>query len=74
MRAVRASGPMLTSAPLTVMVNEHTASASEIFAGALHDNCRALIVGTRSAFAPLVMSEMQDCFHYPVVLLAWGPH
>lgn len=46
-RAVRAVGPPLTAAPLTVMVNEHTASASEIFAGALHDNCRALLVGTR---------------------------
>lgn len=48
-RAVRASGPPLTAAPLTVMVNEHTASASEIFAGALRDNCRALLVGTRHA-------------------------
>lgn len=48
-RAVRAEGPPLTAAPLTVMVNEHTASASEIFAGALHDNCRALLVGTRHA-------------------------
>ena len=47
-RAVRAVGPPLTQVPLTIMVNEHTASASEIFAGALHDNCRALIVGTRS--------------------------
>ncbi len=46
-RAVRSSGPPLTMAPLTIMVNEHTASASEIFAGALHDNCRALLVGTR---------------------------
>ena len=48
-RAVRAVGPPLTAAPLTIMVNEHTASASEIFAGALHDNCRALLVGTRRA-------------------------
>lgn len=48
-RAVRAEGPPLTAAPLTVMVNKHTASASEIFAGALHDNCRALLVGTRQA-------------------------
>lgn len=46
-RAVRAVGEPLTSKPLTILVNEHTASASEIFAGALRDNCRALLVGTK---------------------------
>jgi len=37
----------LTHAPLTLLVNERTASASEIFAGALRDNCRAVLVGSR---------------------------
>ena len=46
-RAVRAVGEPLTLKPLTILVNEHTASASEIFAGALRDNCRALLVGTK---------------------------
>lgn len=46
-RAVRAAGEPLTTRPLTILVNEHTASASEIFAGALRDNCRALLVGTK---------------------------
>ena len=46
-RAVRAVGEPLTTRPLTILVNEHTASASEIFAGALRDNCRALLVGTK---------------------------
>ena len=46
-RAVAAAGPPLSAAPLTLLVNGHTASASEIFAGALRDNCRALLVGTR---------------------------
>ena len=42
-----AAGPPLTRAPLTLIVNGHTASTSEIFTGALRDNCRALLVGTR---------------------------
>lgn len=37
----------LTQAPVTLLVNERTASASEIFAGALRDNCRAVLVGSR---------------------------
>ncbi|GAB5369640.1 hypothetical protein AAMO2058_001422400 [Amorphochlora amoebiformis] len=40
-------GP-LTTKPLLVRVNFLTASASEILAGALQDNCRAVLVGTRT--------------------------
>lgn len=52
----------LTSDPLVVLIDGGTASASEILAGALQDNHRAKLVGTRTFGKALIQSlyELSD--------------
>lgn len=53
------NGGALTNQPITVLVDDQTASASEILAGALQDHDRALLVGRRTFGKALV----QKPFH-----------
>ena len=43
-----ANGKALTDLPLVILVDRYSASASEILAGALKENKRAIVVGTRT--------------------------
>jgi len=45
---ISSTGNLIWDRPMVMLINESSASASEILAGALHDNQKAVLVGTNS--------------------------
>ena len=57
------SGGLFAEGDLIVMINEYSASASEIVAGAIQDNDRGMIVGRRSFGKGLVQQQFELSDH-----------
>ena len=54
--------------PITVLIDEFSASASEIFSGAIQDNDRGMIIGRRSFGKGLVQQQMNLSDHSAIRL------
>ncbi len=58
----KTSGAAITDLPLVVLINNDSASSSEIFAAAVQDNGRALLVGTRTYGKGVMQNTAQLSF------------
>lgn len=68
-----ANGRALTDKPLIILVNEGTASGSEILSGALQDNQRAILVGTKTVGYNSIQSVrgLEDGSGLAVTIAKW---
>jgi carboxyl-terminal processing protease len=62
------AGDTLPDVPLVILVNEESASASEVLAGALQDNRRATVVGERT-FGKGSVQELQELPDHDILKL-----
>ncbi|MEI9909204.1 MAG: S41 family peptidase [Bacteroidota bacterium] len=63
---------VMYSGPLAVMVNEFSASASEIFAAAIQDYGRGVIIGSTTTYGKgTVQRNMVWIRASPVLILTW---
>jgi carboxyl-terminal processing protease len=66
---IQATGyDILNGMPIVIVINENTASAAEVFAGALQDNKRAVVLGNRS-FGKGTVQTVMDLSDTHVLLL-----